>query len=125
MNANFHFHPSQRPRLYLLRPYHYCRNSKATGDEVCYSDESCPVKPFMVNSFSEIRDKICSVLNLPTTSKVTIDPVGEEDFDEGITFGNSLAIYVSSDAYDFCVSVDCYTSFNANQWLENNKYLCD
>lgn len=125
MNANFHFHPSLNPRLYLLRPYHFCRNSKKTGDEVCYNDEGCPLAPFVVRSFSEIRTKICSILNLPVKTKVTIDPIGEEDFDEGITFGNSLAIYVSSEEYDFCVSVDCYTSFNANQWLENNKNLYD
>lgn len=125
MNANFHFHPAKNPRIFLLRPYFFCRTSKKTGEEVCYEDECCPVRPFVVGSFSEIRTKICSLLNLPATCKVTIDPVGEEDFDEGITFGNSLAIYASSDEYDFCVSVDCYTSFNANQWLENNKNCYD
>ena len=121
MNSNFHFHPSANPRIYLLHPYNFCKVSVQTGEEICVEDTDCSIAPFTVSSFNEIRTKICSILNLTASCKVTIDTIGDEDYDEGFTFGNSLAIYVRSDEYEFCVSVDCYTSFNACQWLENNK----
>ena len=120
MNANFHFHPSQNSRIFFLNPYYLGRIDKITGKEVYYKDGNCPVRPFIVESFYEIRAKICSQLNLHPSCNVTIDSIGEDMYDEGVTFGNSLTIHVSSADYDFDISVDCYTSFNAYQWLENN-----
>ena len=118
-NKNINIHPALSPRLYVIILYNFYRVNNITKEEVEENDKVLTIQRIYVDDFNEIKTKVCDALNLPSSAKVTINPIGEEDFDEGFTFGNSIVVEVETEEYTFNISFDCYTSFNAFQWGEN------
>lgn len=121
-NKNIDVHPSLNPRNYVIIPYRFSRINNVSKKEVEENDNIVSIKPIYVKSFSEIKHKVVETLNLHWTAKVTIDPIGEEDFDEGFCFGNSIVVYIETERYNFCISFDCYATINAYQWGENARW---
>ena len=126
MQSNFHFHPSSHPRRFLLCPYFFERIDKSTKKSFIAGDNQpneIPFGNFGVGAFWEIRRAILSLLNVKD-GKVSIDTIGDESTDEGIVFGNSLAISVETADYIFAISVDVYTTMNAAAWYDNAAPYC-
>lgn len=121
-NKNINIHPALTPRFYVIIPYRFYRINNITKEEVEESDKVFSVQRIYVNSFSEIKRKVCEALNLHWSAKVTIEPIGEENYDEGFCFGNSIVVYIETEQYNFCVSFDCYATINAYQWGENSNW---
>ena len=121
-NKNINIHPALSPRNYIIIPYCFSRINNVSKKEVEETDNVVSIKPIHVNSFNEIKHKVVEELNLHHTAKVTIDSIGEEDYDEGFCFGNSIAVYIETEQYNFCISFDCYATINAYQWGENARW---
>ena len=121
-NKNINIHPALTPRFYVIIPYRFCRINNITKEEVEESNRVLSVQHIYVKSFSEIKQKVCEALNLHWSAKVTIEPIGEENYDEGFCFGNSIVVYIKTEQYDFCISFDCYATINAYQWGENSNW---
>ena len=118
-NKNIDIHPSLTPRTYVIIPYLFLRVNNITKEEVEEKDNIVSIKPIFVTCFNEIKSKVVEALNLHHSAKVTIDSIGEDDYDEGFTFGNSIFVDIETERYNFGISFDCYSSINAYQWGEN------
>ena len=118
-NKDITIHPSLNPRFFVLLPYYFHRVDKITKEHIEETDKITRINRINVKSFHSINYEVLKALNLPFSSKVTIEPIGEEDFDEGFCFGNSIAVSIETEEYSFCVSFDCYATINAYQWGEN------
>ena len=121
-NKNIDTHPSLNPRNYVIIPYRFHRIDNMTKAEVEEDDNIVSINPISVSSFSEIKRKVVEILHLHPSAKVTIDSIGEEDYDEGFCFGNSIVVYIETEQYNYCISFDCYATINAYQWGENARW---
>jgi hypothetical protein len=125
MQNNIHIHPALNPNFYLLRPYCLVKKFKNCNIEIVEGpndgDYVKSLPPFIkVEAFYQIADKFRLLMNIPMAI-VHIDSIGEEDFEEGITFGNSIHIELITDEVSIGISCDCYITFNAYQWVENTR----
>jgi hypothetical protein len=125
MQNNIHIHPALNPNFYILRPYCLVKKFKKCNTEIVEGpDDGDYVKSLpsfiKVKAYYEIADKFRLLTNLPN-AKVYIDSIGEEDFEEGFTFGNSIHIELDTDEVSIGISCDCYITFNAYQWVENTR----
>lgn len=118
-NNDIHIHPSLSPRIYVIIPYRFYRINNITKEEIEETNRVLSIQRLYVNSFNEIESKVCEALNLSASSEVTVDSIGEDIYDEGFTFGNSVHVEVKTELYSFGISFDCYTSINAYQWRQN------
>ena len=118
-NKDITIHPSLTPRHFILIPYYFHRVDKITKKVYEETGNITRINPTVVKSFHSIKSEVVKALNLPSSAKVTIDPIGEEDYDEGFCFGNSIVVGIETEEYSFGISFDCYSSINAYQWGEN------
>ena len=125
MQNNIHIHPALNPNRYALCPYYLEKRFKKCNAEIVDgpADIGCvkSLPPIIeVKAFYEIADKFRLLMNVPD-AKVYIDSIGEEDFEEGFTFGNAIYIELNTDEVRIEISCKCYITFNAHQWRENTR----
>lgn len=118
-NKDITVHPSLSPRLFILIPYYFHRVNKITKKVDEETGNITRINPVRVESFHSIKSEVVKALNLPFSAKVRIDSIGEEGYDEGFCFGNSIVVEIETDEYSFGISFDCYSTINAYQWGEN------
>ena len=121
-NKDITIHPSLTPRHFVLIPYYYHRVDKITKESIEETEYITRINHIGVKSFHSIKYEVVKALNLPFSAKVRIDPIGEEDYDEGFCFGGSIAVGIETEEYSFTISFDCYSTINAYQWGENARW---
>lgn len=120
--TNINTHPAQCPPVYILVPYTFIKLDKQTGKEQVEGQkgyECISIRPIFVKTFTDIKLEVKKALNLPYSVKVTLEPIGEDDFEEGFCFGPSIHVEVQTRDYSFGISFDCFQSINAYAWGKN------
>lgn len=120
--TNINIHPAQCPPVYILVPYTFIKLDKHAGEEQVEgeTDSKCiSIRPIFVKTFNDIKLEVKKALNLPYSVKVILEPIGEEDFEEGLCFGSSIHVEVQTQDYYFSIDFDCFQSINAYAWGKN------
>lgn len=119
MNSIYN-HPSLTPASFLLMPYNFVI---VNGDEEVHSEGGMDttgvtsIAPIHISSFNEIEKKVKELY--PAAQKVEIESIGKDFYEkEGIHFAQSLGISIYfSETFFICVSVDCFSTINAVEWM--------
>lgn len=122
MNSIYN-HPSLTPASFLLMPYNFII---VNGGEEVHSEGGMDpagvtsIAPIHVRSFNEIEKKVKELY--PTAQEIEIETIGDDFYEkEGIHFAQSLGITIYFSETSFiCISVDCFSTINAIEWMRQS-----